>query len=402
MLAIGKNDPDFSRKKENILSGGLFKDIVEFIKEMFPGEEYIPLHRPVFKGNEKRYLNDTIDTSYVSSVGSYVNRFEEMMCDITGASHAVAVVNGTNALHLSLMLSGVQRNDEVLSQSLTFIATCNAISYIEAVPVFIDIERSTLGMSPDALLSFLEATAELRADGFSYNRHTGRKIKACIPMHTFGLPSRIDQIAEICSQYNIVLIEDAAESIGSTYLGRHTGTFGLFGVFSFNGNKTVTCGGGGALITNDTALAKKAKHLTSQAKVSHPWAFIHDEIGYNFRMPNLNAALACAQLEQLDMFVENKRSLTGQYASFFENKDIAFIKEPENAKSNYWLNAVLFKDIDERDAFLQYSNDNGVMTRPVWELMHRLPMFSHAVITELTNSEWVADRLVNIPSSVRL
>ena len=379
-----------------------FESIVRFVKEQFPGLDFIPLHAPVFNRNEKRYLIDAIDSTFVSSVGSYVNRFEEMMCNITGAAHAVAIVNGTNALHMALLLADVKRDDEVLSQSLTFIATCNAISYIDAKPVFVDIDLDTLGMSPVSLSCFLEKNVELRNDGFSYNKQTGRRVKACVPMHTFGFPCRIDEICNICRKYNIAVIEDAAESIGSYYKGKHTGIFGQTGTFSFNGNKTVTCGGGGAIVTNDPALAKRAKHLTTQAKVPHPWAFIHDSIGYNYRMPNLNAALACAQLEQLETFVENKRQLAEKYAIFFKEIDVQYVNESENAKANFWLNTILFNDVVERDHFLAYSNDNGVMARPVWELMHRLPMFENSLKTEMPNSVWIADRLVNIPSSIRL
>jgi len=380
----------------------LFNSIINFVKEQFPGKDFILLHVPVFKGNEKAYVSDTIDSTFVSSVGAYVNRFEEMMCEITGAKHCIAIVNGTNALHMALLLADVKAEDEVLSQSLTFIATCNAISYIGAKPVFVDVDRDTLGMSPKAIANFLDTFGEIRADGFTYNIQSNKRIKACVPMHTFGLPCRIDEIAEICKKWNIALVEDAAESLGSYYKEKHTGVFGLLGTFSFNGNKTVTCGGGGALITNDDDIAKKAKHLTTQAKVAHPWAFIHDEIGYNYRMPNLNAALACAQLEQLEAFVENKRELSLLYKEFFETKSVTFVEELPDAKANYWLNAILLKDVIEREAFLKYANENGVMSRPVWELMHRLPMFSDTQRGDLTNSEYIADRLVNIPSSVRL
>lgn len=379
-----------------------FENIVSFVKEKFPGQDFIPLHMPVFRGNEKKYLIDTIDTTYVSSVGSYVTRFEDMMCEITGSSYAIAIVNGTNALHMSLILAGVTENDETLSQSLTFVATCNAISYIGSKPVFIDIDKDTLGMSASALREFLEGNAEVRSDGFTYNKTSGRRIKACVPMHTFGFPCRIDEIASICNKYNIVLIEDAAESIGSYYKGRHTGSFGSLGTFSFNGNKTVTCGGGGAIITNDEIIAKRAKHLTNQAKVAHPWAFIHDEVGYNYRMPNLNAALACAQLEQLPEFVNNKRDLAREYSAFFHGSPVQYIDELPEASANYWLNSILLRDVNERNDFLKYANENGVMSRPAWELMHRLPMFSHFERGSLENSEWVADRLVNLPSSVRL
>jgi perosamine synthetase len=379
-----------------------FENLTSFIKSQFPGKDFVPLHAPTFAGNEKKYLIDSIDSTFVSSVGAYVNRFEEMMCEITGANYSIAIVNGTNALHMGLILAGVNRGDEVLSQSLTFIATCNAINYIGAKPVFIDVDKDTLGMSPDSMVEYLNQNAEIRNDGDTYNKKSGSKIKACIPMHTFGLPCRIDEIAEICKKWNITLIEDSAESLGSYYKGKHTGIYGELGIFSFNGNKTVTCGGGGAIVTNNSAIAKRAKHLTTQAKVPHPWAFTHDEIGYNYRMPNLNAALACAQLEQLASFVENKRELAENYNSFFKDSNIEFVNEPVNSRANFWLNAIILKDKSERDDFLKFTNDNGVMTRPVWDLMHTLPMFKEADHDSLSNSLWLTDRLVNIPSSVRL
>lgn len=378
-----------------------FQKVVDFVKEQYPDKDFVSLHEPVFIGNERKYVLDAIDSTFVSSVGAYVNRFEEMMAEITGAKYAIAIVNGTNALHLGLLLADVEREDEVLSQALTFIATANAISYIGATPVFIDVDKETLGMSPTALSNFLKANAELRADG-SYNKVTGKRIAACVPMHTFGFPCKIDEIAVICEQWKINLVEDAAESLGSYYKGKHTGVFGKVGIFSFNGNKTVTCGGGGALITDDEAIAKRAKHLTTQAKVPHKWEFVHDHIGYNYRMPNLNAALACAQLEQLAMFVENKRALAAKYNTLFNELSISFIGEPANAKANYWLNAILLADLNQRNEFLAYTNDRGVMTRPVWELMNRLPMFKDCQTDELTNSIWIADRLVNIPSGYRV
>lgn len=378
-----------------------FQKVVDFVKQQYPDKDFISLHEPVFIGNERKYVLDAIDSTFVSSVGAYVNRFEEMMVEITGAKYAIAIVNGTNALHLGLLLAEVQRDDEVLSQALTFIATANAISYIGASPVFIDVDKETLGMSPTALSDFLEVNAELRTDG-SYNKVTGKRIAACVPMHTFGLPCKIDEIATICEQWKINLVEDAAESLGSYYKGRHTGVFGKVGIFSFNGNKTVTCGGGGALITDDEAIAKRAKHLTTQAKVPHKWEFVHDHIGYNYRMPNLNAALACAQLEQLAMFVENKRELAAKYNENFNNLSLNFVKEPIESKANYWLNAILLDDVKQRDEFLEYTNDRGVMTRPVWELMNRLPMFKDCQTDDLTNSIWIADRLVNIPSGYRV
>ena len=377
-----------------------FQKVVDFIKEQYPAKDFISLHEPVFMGNERKYVLDAIDSTFVSSVGAYVNLFEEMMAEITGAKYAIAIVNGTNALHLGLLLANVKTDDEVLSQALTFIATANAISYIGAKPVFIDVDKDTLGMSPTALANFLEANAELREEG-SYNKKTGKRIAACVPMHTFGLPCKIDEIASICEKWKISLIEDAAESLGSYYKGKHTGVYGKVGIFSFNGNKTVTCGGGGALITDDVALAKRAKHLTTQAKVPHKWEFVHDEIGYNYRMPNLNAALACAQLEQLALFVENKRELACKYIQFFKDLSFSFVQEPLNSKSNYWLNAILLDNVVQREEFLAYTNDRGVMTRPVWELMNRLPMFKDCQADELTNSIWIADRLVNIPSGYR-
>lgn len=377
------------------------EQIVTFIKEQFPGKDFIPLHVPYFGGNEKKYLLDTIDSTFVSSIGAYVDKFENLICQITGARHAVAIVNGTNALHLAMIVCGTQQNDEVLTQALTFIATCNAISYTGAKPVFIDVDKDTMGMSPTALSNFLEKNAEKRGNGFTYNKNTGRKISTCLPMHTFGIPLRIDEIAVICASWNIVLVEDSAESLGSTFNGKHTGRIGKAGAFSFNGNKTVTCGGGGALITDDSELAKKAKHLSTQAKVAHQWEFYHDDTGYNYRMPNLNAALACAQLEQLPVFLENKRNLAHQYQAFFEQLGIATQREMQGSEANYWLNTIILGDLEERNEFLEFTNAKGVMSRPIWQLMNRLPMFSECEHDGLENSTWLADRVVNIPSSFR-
>ncbi|MCH5686521.1 LegC family aminotransferase [Niabella sp. W65] len=377
------------------------ESIISFIRHTFNSSGFIQLHTPHFGGNEKKYLEETIDSTYVSSVGPFVDKFEKEFAKYTGANYAVACVNGTNALQIALLVNEVAYNDEVLSQALTFIATANAISYIGATPVFIDVDKDTLGMSPKALLAFLTENAQKRGDGFTYNRVTGKKISACVPMHTFGLPLRIDEIAAICKEWNIVLIEDAAESLGSYYKGSHTGNFGAIGTFSFNGNKIITSGGGGALITNDEKLAKRIKHLTTQAKLPHPWRFTHDEIGYNFRLPNLNAALLCAQLEQLNGFLENKRELAKIYENYFRNTDIQFIKEIENAKANYWLNVILLNNEQARDEFLNQTNEGGVMTRPAWDLMNTLPMFANCQHDGLENSQWIAERLVNIPSSVR-
>ncbi len=380
----------------------MFKETVDFIKGQFPGQDFIPLHEPRFIGNEKKYVADCIDSTFVSSVGKYVDDFEIRLTEYTGAKYAVACVNGTAALHMAMLVAGVNKNDLVITQALSFIATCNAISYIGATPLFTDVDIDTLGLSPDKLTAYLKENAIKKPDGFTYHKTTGQKIAACVPMHTFGHPCKIDELVLTCNEYNIPLVEDSAESIGSFFKSKHTGTFGLLGVFSFNGNKTITCGGGGAIITNDEALAKKAKHLTTQAKVPHKWEFVHDEIGYNYRMPNLNAALMCAQLEQLNTFLENKRELANNYSSFFKNTDIKFISEPSNSKSNYWLCSILLNNKILRDEFLQYANENGVMTRPVWQLMNKLEMFKNCFTGNLDNSTWIQDRLVNIPSSVRI
>lgn len=378
------------------------KDTIGYIKSLFP-KEFIPLHEPLFVGNERKYVLDAIDSTFVSSVGEYVNRFEKMMAEVAGTKYAIAIVNGTAALHISLILADVKREDEVITQALTFIATANAISYIGARPVFIDVDIDTLGMSPKNLNTFLEEFGEKKKDGFTYNKFSGKRIKACVPMHTFGFPCKIDELVSICEKWNISLIEDAAESIGSYYKGKHTGSFGLMGTFSFNGNKTITCGGGGAVVTNNEAIAKLAKHLTTQAKLPHAWEFAHDHIGYNYRMPNLNAAMACAQLEQLKTFVSKKRELAAGYEKhFINNTTIKFIKEPSNSESNYWLNCILLKDKNERDLFLKITNENGVMTRPVWKLMNKLSMFDTCQNAGLNVSEFIEDRLVNIPSSVIL
>ena len=379
-----------------------YKKIVDFIHDLYGTEEFVPLSVPKFVGNEKKYLNECIDTTFVSSVGKFVDRFEEDMARYTGAKKAVVCVNGTNALHMALMLSGVERDDEVLTQALTFIATCNALSYIGAHPVFLDVDQTTMGLSPEAVKEWLAKNAEVR-EGVCYNKRTGRRVKACVPMHTFGHPVRIEELLAVCEEYHIALVEDAAESIGSLYKGKHTGTFGKVGALSFNGNKTITTGGGGMLLFMDEELGKLAKHLTTQAKVPHRWEFRHDHIGYNYRMPNINAALGCAQLEHIEEYVADKRATAAAYRDYFSRMDgIEFFVEPENTRSNYWLNAVLLPNRKEQQAFLQYTNDNGIMTRPIWELMNRLPMFENCETDHLTNTRMFADRVVNIPSSVRL
>ncbi|MBO7493994.1 MAG: LegC family aminotransferase [Bacteroidales bacterium] len=380
----------------------MYEKTIKFIKELYGNQEFTPLSVPKFIGNEKKYLNECIDTTFVSSVGKFVDRFEEDMARYTGAKKAVVCVSGTNALHMAMMLVGVERDDEVLTQALTFIATCNAISYIGAHPVFIDVDKSTMGLSPDALKAWLVKNAEIR-NGQCYNKNTQHRVKACVPMHTFGHPVRIEDIAAVCAEYHIELVEDAAESVGSKYKGVHTGLFGKVGALSFNGNKTITTGGGGMLLFMDEELGVLAKHLTTQAKVPHRWEFRHDHIGYNYRMPNVNAALGCAQLEHLDEFIADKRATAAAYTEYFKNvDDIDFFTEPADSFSNYWLNVVILKDKEAQQQFLQETNDNGVMTRPIWELMNRLPMFENCEHDSLENTAWFADRVVNVPSSVRL
>lgn len=406
----------------------IYSHITSFIRNTYKEPTaFIPLHDPRFIGNEKKYLNECIDSNFVSSVGKFVSQFEEMCAEFTGAKFAVAAMNGTAALHIALQLAGVQREDEVLTQGLTFIATANAISYTGAHPVFLDVDRETLGLSSKAVEAWLKHNAVMRESRKSevypvksdagahftgvgsrnsvgkqkcaYNKITGRKIAACVPMHTFGHPMRLDELKVVLDQYNIPLIEDAAESMGSTYKGRHTGTFGLLGILSFNGNKIITTGGGGMILTDNEELAKLAKHLTTTAKVPHKWEFRHDMVGYNYRMTNIQAALGCAQLEKLGYLLKLKRALAMQYKEFFANTEFEFVSEPEHCKSNYWLNAIVTRDRQQRDEFLEYTNDHGIMTRPVWELMNRLPMFSHCQTDALENSQWMADRIVNLPSS---
>ena len=377
----------------------MFEDVINFIQSIYQSKDFIPLHEPLFIGNEKKYLNECIDSTFVSSVGKFVDEFEEKIAKYTGARYAVATSNGTSALHISLLLANVTRNDEVITQPLTFVATCNAISYCGANPVFIDVDKETMGLSPLSLQAYLEKNAYIKNQQ-CINNKTGKVIKACVPMHTFGQPCRIDEIKEICDKYHISLIEDAAESLGSFYKNKHTGTFGQMGVMSFNGNKIITAGGGGCIITDDEILAKRARHITTTAKVPHKWKFFHDMVGYNYRMPNLNAALLVAQLENLDSFVFKKRELATTYTDFFNNTAYNFVKEPIAGQSNYWLNAVILKDKEQRDLFLDETNSQGIMTRPIWTLMNKLPMFKNVQHGDLTNSEWLEQRVVNIPSSV--
>ena len=380
----------------------MYREFVRFVRELYNTNEYIPLHTPRFMGKEKEYLLDTIDSTYVSSVGEYVDRFEDVVADYTGAKYAIATMNGTSALHISLILSGVQDNDEVITQSLTFVATCNAIRYCNAEPVFVDVDRQTLGMSPSDLSDFLHKNAEVGDDNLCRNRCTGNIIRACVPMNTFGHPVDINSIKSICDKYHIALVEDAAESLGSFNNDVHTGTISNVSALSFNGNKIITTGGGGMLLTNDEYVAKKARHVTTTAKIKHHWKYEHDEMAYNYRMPNLNAALGLAQMESLESFILNKRNIAKLYSEWCCENDVAFIEEPEYAESNYWLNALVLDGVKSRDEFLNYTNSSGVMTRPLWEPMHKLRMFERCQHNELTNTEWLSERLVNIPSSVNI
>lgn len=378
----------------------MYKETIEFIKKVYNTDNFIALHEPRFRGNEKLYLNQCIDSTFVSSVGEFVNKFEEEIAKYTNSKYAIATSSGTSALHISLILANVQKEDEVITQSLSFVATANAISYIGAKPIFLDVDKQNLGLSHKALKSFLKDNTYIK-DKKCINKTTGKTIKACVPMHTFGHPCKIDKIAKICKKYYIELVEDAAESLGSFYKGKHTGTFGRVSAISFNGNKIITSGGGGVILTNDEKLAKKAKHLTTTAKIPHPYEYIHDEIAYNYRMPNLNAALLLAQLEQLTSFIEIKKELAYKYKKFFKkHKDIKFIEEPKNSSSNFWLNAIILRDKKQRDEFLELTNKNKIMTRPIWKLLSELDIYKDCQKDKLINSKYLEDHVVNIPSGV--
>ena len=373
--------------------------LIRFTRDYFGTSDFIPLHSPVFSGREKEYVTDTIQSTFVSSVGAYVNRFEEDMEVYTGASKAIATVNGTAALHIALKLAGVETDDLVITQPLTFVATCNAIAYCGAEPVFVDVDRETLGLSAKALQQWLEENTKLDSDGQCRTRSNNKIVRACVPMHTFGHPADLDGLVRVTSDWNITLVEDAAESLGSFYKGEHTGTVGSLGVVSFNGNKIMTTGGGGMILTDD-ALGARAKHLTTTAKKNHPYEYYHDEVGYNYRLPNLNAALGCAQLEQLESFIEAKRALAAAYEDVLSGTDLVFVKEPENCRSNYWLNAVICENKARRDELLEMTNQKGIMTRPIWALMNHLAMYQNCCRGELSNAEWLESRVVNLPSGV--
>jgi aminotransferase in exopolysaccharide biosynthesis len=382
------------------LSDSLFREIIEFIQKLYSNSSPVLLHAPKFLGNEKKYLNDCIDTTFVSYVGKYVTDFENHIKNVTGSRNAIAIVNGTCAIQIALIAAGVKLGEEVITQSLTFAATAAAIKHAGAEPVFVDVDKETLGLSPESLKEYLEKYAEIRS-GTTYSKVTGQKIAAVIPMHTFGHPVRLDEIIKIAQKYNLIVIEDSAESIGSYYNKKHTGTFGRAGIFSFNGNKTVTTGGGGMLISDDDQLAERVRYITTTAKRPHKWDFFHDEVGYNLRMPNINAAVGCAQMEYLNTILEKKRDTTEKYRKYFKNIGIPFVDEPENCKSNFWLNAIILKNREVRDCFLEFSNSNNVQTRPVWTLMTKLPPYQKCHHGPVPNSQWLEDRLVNIPSGLR-
>ncbi len=376
-------------------------EIIDFIRKQFnEPKEFIPLHIPTFRGNEKKYLEECINTTFVSSVGVFVDSFEQRMSKITQTRKSIATVNGTAALEVALRLAGVKKEEEVITQALTFVATANAIAYNNAIPVFLDVDLDTMGLSPNSVEEFLEEYGEIRKGG-CYNKKTGRRIAACMPMHTFGFPVHLDKLIVICKKWNIPLVEDAAESIGSSYKGKPTGSFGLVGAFSFNGNKVITSGGGGSIVSNNEELTNYGKFLTTTAKEPHAYEYVHKVLGYNYRMPNINAALACAQLENLDDFLKNKRELANAYAEFFDLQGIKFRKETPNTKANYWLMAVELENKQERDVFLKITNAAGVMTRPIWQLMFRLPMYQDCFRDAQKNSIFLEKRIVNIPSSVR-
>lgn len=375
------------------------EQLIRFVRDYFGTNDFIPLHAPVFHGREKEYVVDTIESTFVSSVGAYVDRFEQDMAVYTGSPKAVATVNGTAALHIALKLAGVEPGDLVITQPLTFVATCNAIAYCGAEPVFVDVDRGTLGMSATALQQWLEENAKLDADCICRTRTDNKAVRACVPMHTFGHPADLDGLLRVICEWNITLVEDAAESLGSFYKGKHTGTFGALGTLSSNGNKIMTTGGGGMILA-DAVLGERAKHLTTTAKKPHPYEYFHDELGYNYRLPNLNAALGCAQLEQLEAFIEAKRTLATAYQNELSATNLSFVSEPEDCRSNYWLNAVICEDKGHRDALLETTNQQGVMTRPIWALMNHLNMYQNCRRGDLSVAEWLEARIVNLPSSV--
>jgi perosamine synthetase len=384
------------------MNDSVVQAVINVIQEVTGGP--CALHEPVFQGNEQAYVAECIETGWVSSVGAFVDRLERDLVQCTGAQHAIATVNGTSALHVALILAGVEKDDEVIVPALSFVATANAVTYCGAAPHFVDVCDRTLGMCPEKLERHFKMMLT-RSDNEVRNRRTGRRVAAIVPMHTFGHPCEIDSLCKLADDYGLPIVEDAAESLGSFYSGRHTGTFGLLGTLSFNGNKIITSGGGGAILTNDSNLARRAKHLTTTAKIPHKWDYVHDMVGFNYRMPNLNAALGCAQLEKLSEFLGTKRSLATAYEKSFARVDgVSFITEPSNASSNYWLNAIRLdeKHTVARNAILEHSIETGMMTRPTWTPLNRLPMYQDCTVSNLETTEALYDSIVNIPSGAGL
>ena len=387
----------------------MINDFIQLVREIYQTDEFIPLHAPIFSELDKQFVVDAIDSTFVSSVSEYVGKFEQSISDLTGAKHVVPVVNGTSGIHLALHVLGVDESCEVLTQSLTFVGTCNAIAYTGAQPVFIDVDLQTMGFSTQALAEFLQENAEIQevnGKQQAINKLTGKRIAACVPMHTFGHPVNMVVLKAICQQWRIAIVEDAAEALGSFIendtVRQHCGTLGDMGVLSFNGNKVITTGGGGAVLTNNGQLAERLRHLSTTAKTPHAWEYHHDEMGFNYRMPGINAALGCAQMEQLNKFLSDKLSIAEQYRSWAKDRSVSFIDAQEHTKPNFWLNALLLDDKEQREQFLQETNDNGVMTRPVWQPMHLLPAFESAPRSILDNTMQLTNRLVNVPSSARV
>ena len=377
----------------------MYKKLVNFVQDVYQTKDFIPLHAPTFSGNEKTYVCDTIESTFVSSVGKYVEDFERHIEQYTSTAKAVATVNGTAALHTALYMSGVTAGDLVITQALTFVATCNALYHMGAQPIFVDVSRVSLGLCPGATEEYLTENALINSDGECIHKKTGQRIRAVMPMHTFGHPVELDELLVVCKDWNLLLVEDAAESLGSYYKGKHTGTIGDYGAISFNGNKIITTGGGGMVLCSNAQDGARTKHVTTTAKVAHPYEFYHDEPGFNYRMPNLNAALGCAQIEGLTNFLELKRKLALEYKGFFAGSEYSFIEEPDYAESNYWLNSIICPDKGARDYLLKETNTLGVMTRPIWTLMTRLPMYESSLHGDLSFSEWLESRLINLPSS---
>lgn len=374
------------------------KALIRFVRDIYRSDEFIPLHAPTFTGNERKYVCETIDSTFVSSVGKFVDDFERKIEAFTSTAKAVATVNGTAALHTALYMAGVKAGDYVITQALTFVATCNALHHMGAEPIFVDVSKVSLSLCPVALDNYLTENALANESGCYYKKNM-RRIAAVVPMHTFGHPAELDELVAVCNKWNLTLVEDAAESLGSYYKGRHTGTIGELGALSFNGNKIITTGGGGMVLCRDASVGARTKHVSTTAKVPHPYEFFHDEPGFNYRLPNLNAALGCAQMEVLPEFLRQKRLLAERYKAFFADTEFCFVNEPSYAASNYWLNAIICPDSVSRDELLKVTNAAGVMTRPIWKLMHRLPMFEHALRDDLVVSEWFEGHLVNLPSS---